>query len=96
MKGLLIIFVPALEEMVMQVLAEAGEKKYTKFPYLHGVGEHSEPHLDTSIWPSSNMALLVVTDEVKGKKILAGLAPLKEKYLAEGLTVFALPLEELL
>jgi hypothetical protein len=80
----------------MTVLKNAGVTHYTKFPYLHGEGGHSEPHLDTQIWPGSNTALLISTEEPTIKKIVSELKELKEKNLKEGLKAFVLPLEEVL
>jgi hypothetical protein len=96
MKGLFIIYAPALEHEVLDILKSAGQAKYTKFPDLHGVGGHSEPHLDTQVWPGTNVGLLVWTEEAKAAQIVAALKPLKQEYLDEGLKIFALPLEELL
>ena len=63
MKGVLIIFAPAIEQHVFVAIEKVGAKKYTKFPYLQGIGGHSEPHLDSQVWPGSNIALFIVCDE---------------------------------
>jgi hypothetical protein len=94
MKGLLIIYAPALECFVMGALENAGQKKYTKMPYLHGVGGLSEPHLDTSIWPGSNSALLIVTDDRTATALLAEVSKLKKQYSDQGIKAFVFPIEE--
>jgi nitrogen regulatory protein PII len=94
MKAILIICAPALENTVMDSLKKCGAKNYTKFPYLLGEGGHSEPHLDSHVWPGSNVGILVVTDEKILKKITEFIKGLKKKYLKEGVKAFVLPVEE--
>lgn len=93
MKGMFIIYAPAIENDVFDVLNKADVKYYTKFPYLHGVGGHSEPHLDTHVWPGSNSAILAVADENVISRVLPGLKKVKEQFLDEGLKVFFVPTE---
>jgi len=95
-KALLVIFNPALEEKVMDALTSAGMVKYTSFPYLRGVGKNSEPHLDTHIWPGSNMALFIAGEDALLKTLVETLRPIKQESLREGLKVFMLPVEEVL
>ncbi|MFA5097028.1 MAG: PG0541 family transporter-associated protein [Candidatus Margulisiibacteriota bacterium] len=96
MKALLIIFAPAIECEVMGCLEKAQVKKYTRLPYLQGVGGHSEPRLDTQVWPGSNSALLVVSENASCDKLANLLKPLKQQELEEGLKVFAFPVEEII
>jgi hypothetical protein len=95
MKAMFVVFAPALESDVHIILEKAGIKKYTKFPHLEGVGGHSEPHLDTHIWPGSNMGLFISTDETTAKKLAVELINLKNEYLDEGLKIFSFNVEEL-
>ncbi len=94
MKAILLIFAPPIESFVMKLLEDNGIKKYTKFPNLYGVGGHSEPHLDTQVWPGTNIALLIVTDEKTISKIKPGLSALKKEYLEEGVKAFTWTVEE--
>lgn len=96
MKAILIICPPALEEKVMELLKKNEAKNYTKFPYLLGEGGHSEPHLDSHVWPGSNLGTLVVDDDAKVKKIVAAIKELKKEYLKEGVKAFVLPVEEVI
>ena len=96
MKALFIIFAPAIECEVMNCLEKAGIKKYTRFPYLQGAGGHSEPHLDTQVWPGSNAALLVAAENAACERLAGLLKPLKQAELSEGLKVFAFPAEEII
>ena len=94
MKAVFIICVPALEKLVMDSLDKAGAKNYTKFPYILGEGGHSEPHLDTHVWPGANVGILAVTDEIKAKQLISAIKELKKQYLKEGVKAFVLPIEE--
>ncbi|MCX5751079.1 MAG: hypothetical protein NT099_05380 [Candidatus Saganbacteria bacterium] len=94
MKGILILYAPALEEQVMAAMKRVGAKQYTKLPALHGVGGHSEPHLDTQVWPGTNTGIMVVTDESTKDKLLKEMKALKTEYIKEGVKVFVLPVEE--
>ena len=95
-KALWVIFNPALEEKVMAALTSAGMVKYTFFPYLHGVGKNSGPHLDTHIWPGSNMALFIAGEDTLLNALVETLRPIKQANLQEGLKIFMLPVEEIL
>lgn len=94
MKGVYIIYAPAIEENVFAALKRSGIKKYTKFPYLQGVGGSSEPHLDTQIWPGSNSALLVVADEKAKDALMSEVRELKKSYEKEGIKAFVWDVEE--
>ena len=94
MKGIFIIYAPAIEKVVFDALDIVGAKYYTKFPYLHGVGGHAEPHLDTQTWPGSNMALLVVAEENMKNNLLNEIRKIKSKYLDEGIKAFVTNIEE--
>ncbi len=94
MKAVFIIFAPAIEDQVMCQVEGLGVTKYTKFPYLHGVGGHSEPHLDSQVWPGSNSGLFIVTDERTKDRLLAEVKKLKEKHSEEGIKAFVMPVEE--
>lgn len=94
MKAIFIVYSPAIECFIMTALKNCGQKKYTKFPYLHGVGISSEPHLDTNIWPGINSALLVITDEKTKNKIMVEIKEIKNKYREQGVKAFVWEIEE--
>ena len=94
MKSIFLIYAPALESEVFSALERTGIKKYTKFPTLHGVGGHSEPHLDTQVWPGTNTALLIVTDEKTKMKLLIEVAEIKKEYHEDGIKAFVMNVEE--
>ncbi|MBU0629373.1 MAG: hypothetical protein KKC80_00455 [Candidatus Margulisbacteria bacterium] len=94
MKAVIIIFVPALEAKVLAAMLACGAKKYTRFPYLHGVGGHSEPHLDSQVWPGNNEAFLAVVDDATKLKLMAEVGKLKKIHADDGVKAFVLPVEE--
>jgi nitrogen regulatory protein PII len=96
MKSVFIIYAPALESKVFDAVDRMSIKQYTKMTYLHGVGGHSEPHLDSQVWPGSNMALMIVTEEKVKDQLLKEMKAIKESSIEEGLKVFVFPVEEVI
>lgn len=96
MKGIFLVFNAAIEEEVMQALEKLGIECYTKFPDLHGKGRHSDPHLDTYIWPGTNHGLFMALEEEKKEELLAEIEALKLQYAKEGIKVFVFPLEAMI
>jgi len=94
MKAIYIVYAPPIDCQVMAALKRSGVVKYSKYPMLHGVGGHSEPHLDTQIWPGTNMALFVVTDEKTKTQLLAEVAAIKKENLQEGVKAFVWDIQE--
>lgn len=94
MKAIYAVYAPPLDCQVMSAMKKAGIKKYSKYPMLHGVGGHSEPHLDSQIWPGTNMALLIITDEKIKTQFLAEVAAIKKDNLEEGIKAFVWNVEE--
>ncbi len=94
MKGILIVYAPAIESEILCGLEAVGQKTYTKFTNLQGVGGHSEPHLDTQVWPGTNTALFIVTDIKTKDLIMALIKKLKQEYLEDGIKAFVMPVEE--
>ena len=95
MKAVLLVFAPPIEAVVMEALKASGATHYTKFPYLLGEGGHSEPHLDTHVWPGTNEGILVVCDEVTKDKVLAAAREIKKEYEKDGIKAFVIPVEEI-
>ncbi len=93
-KAILVIYAPAIECDVQGAMDKNDIPHYTKLPYLHGVGGHSEPHLDTQVWPGSNMGMLIVEEETKINGLIKDLALLKTEYQEDGLKAFVMPMEE--
>ena len=94
MKMVFIVFNAAIEDEIMEALGKCCVTNYTKFPDLHGRGGHSDPHLDTHIWPGANHGLLIAVDVIVKDKILKEVKNLKAEYAKEGIKAFVLPVEE--
>ncbi|PIS30178.1 hypothetical protein COT42_03580 [Candidatus Saganbacteria bacterium CG08_land_8_20_14_0_20_45_16] len=94
MKIVFIVFNAAIEDEVMECLAKTGVSNYTKFPDIHGKGGHSDPHLDTQIWPGTNHGLLIAADVSLKDKILKEVKNLKAEYAKEGIKAFVFSPEE--
>lgn len=88
-KCIFVLFAPALEEKFMEAFKKSGLTKYSLIPHLLGVGSHSEPHLDTQVWPGSNEAMLIITDEeAKKNALLKEIAVIKKDFSEEGIKAF--------
>ncbi|MFW6134407.1 MAG: PG0541 family transporter-associated protein [Elusimicrobiota bacterium] len=96
MKFLLIIYNAAVESQIIECMKECEIKTYTKFPGLHGVGTHSDPHLDTHVWPGVNNAFLIALDEQKINPLVEKVKKFKQEQLQEGVKAFVLPLERVI
>ncbi len=94
MKVIFIAYNVAIDEEVMEMLEQNGIESYTKWEKVLGKGAASGPHLGTHIWPASNSALFVATDDQKANKLLASVKKLRAKMRKEGIKAFVLPLDE--
>jgi hypothetical protein len=95
-KAVFIIYAPAIECEIEGALDKNNIKHYTKMPYLHGVGGHSEPHLDTQVWPGSNMGLYIVEESTAIKGLMEDLKRIKQEFLEDGIKAFVMPVEDIL
>ena len=94
MKMVLFIYNASIEEEVRECMKECGAEKFTRIQGLHGRGEHSDPHMGTHIWPSTNSMIMIVCEDERGKQLLEKIRQLKEKFLESGIKAFLLPVEE--
>ncbi|MCL1992023.1 MAG: hypothetical protein FWG66_03635 [Spirochaetes bacterium] len=79
----------SVEENIHEALAKEGVgKHYTKIPHILGNGS-SGPRLGDSIWPEENLALIIWCSKADAKKVQKAVARVKEKFPAEGITMFA-------
>ncbi len=94
MKMVLLVYNRAIGEEVEEALERCDVRYYTKFPLVHGVGEHSGPHMDSHIWPGANSLLMIACqDEVKDR-LLEEVRALRERFRKEGIKAFVVPLED--
>ena len=93
MKMVLIACNEAVDEEVMELIAEAGAENYTKWTRVLGKGATSGPHLGSHVWPKLNNVVASAVDDAVAEKIVAGIRELRTTLGAEGVKAFVLPLE---
>lgn len=94
MKVVWIAYNQAIGDEVSESLERCGVTNYTKVPVVHGVGQHSGPHMDSHIWPGVNCLLMIAcTEEIKNR-VLQEIRKLKEAFENEGIKAFVAGLEE--
>jgi nitrogen regulatory protein PII len=94
MKMVFVVFNVAIEDCVMESLQTLGISNYTKFPRIQGVGAHSDPHLDSHIWPGFNVGLFITIEDSKVEELLSLVRNLKERFARLGLAAYVLNVEE--
>ncbi|MFA5093137.1 MAG: PG0541 family transporter-associated protein [Candidatus Omnitrophota bacterium] len=95
MKMVMIVYNEALDNELMEILASAGQKNYTKQSGVFGRGTTSGIHLGTDIWPGLNNILYLATEDEAAKKIIAAVRQLRKNIGVEGAKAFLLPIEDL-
>jgi len=95
MKMVWIVYNQAIGEEVDECLKRCGIQNYTKFPTVHGVGQHSGPHMGTHIWPGVNSLLAIACQEDTKDRLLEEVRALKRTFQREGIKAFVLSLEEI-
>ncbi len=88
---IVLIFNSSIEEEMSEALQEAGMRYFTRIPNVHGVGEVSEPRLDSHVWPGTNTMYLICADSPVKDAILKAIANIKEVHREEGVKAFVLP-----
>jgi len=93
MKMVLVAYNEAIDEEVMEMLAEAGAESYTKWTRVLGKGHTSGPHLASHVWPKQNNVLAVAIEDEVADRIIQGVRQLRSALGQEGIKAFVLPLE---
>jgi hypothetical protein len=96
MKMLLLIYDAVFEDDVMETLENGTRLGYTQWRRVLGRGERAEPRLDDGIWPGFNNALMIAAEDDKAKELAAKLKDLRASGGVAGLSLYALPLEQLI
>jgi hypothetical protein len=91
---ILVIFNSSIEEEMMEALKAAGMECFTKIPCVHGVGEESEPRLDSHVWPGTNTMLMIYVDGSKKAPLLGAVRVLEERHRKEGVRAFIIPVND--
>jgi nitrogen regulatory protein PII len=95
MKAVLIVHNAAVDEEVNEALEAAGVNCYTKFTNTLGKGRLSGPHLNTDVWPGTNCATFVVTEEPEARAIMQAVRQMREKLASEGMKAFMWQIEDI-
>jgi len=89
MKAVLITYAQAYNEEIVDVLNEFGQRGYTKWVDVHGVGSVSgTPRIDSHAWPRMNDVIITMVDDSKVEDILAKLKAKDEAAPDLGLRAF--------
>jgi hypothetical protein len=95
MKAVLIIHNEAISSNVEELLNSVGIDSYTKFTRTLGKGKLSDPHLDTDIWPGTNIGTFVVTDPAKADDLMNGVRRLRQSLGTEGIKAFMWQIDDI-
>lgn len=95
MQMIMVVYNEAIDDEVMEVLANCALKNYTKILGAFGKGSTSGTHLGNDIWPGRNNILFVSSDERATRQLLLCIRELRKKLGKEGLKAFVLPVEEI-
>jgi hypothetical protein len=96
MKMLLLIYDAVFEEEVMEALENGQRLGYTQWRRVLGRGEHAEPRLDDGVWPGFNNALMIAVEDDQAAELSARLRGLRDSGGVTGLSLYALPVEQLI
>jgi hypothetical protein len=88
--ALFVIYDRALDNEVLEALADCSLERFTRWHDASGVGS-TGPHLGDNVWPAMNNVLLVLTEEAKREEVLDRLRALREEFPYTGLRAFAVP-----
>jgi nitrogen regulatory protein PII len=94
MKMVIFVYNASIEDEVRKCMNECGVDRFTRAGGLHGRGGHSEPHMGTHIWPSTNSMIMIVCGDETADRLLEKIKELKERFRESGVKAFLLPVEE--
>ena len=73
-KAIFIVYNSALHGLVLRALEQHNAKGYTEWSEVYGRGSATgEPHLGSHAWPTTNGAMMVITDAERAERILSAL-----------------------
>jgi hypothetical protein len=88
---IMLVFNSSIEDEVMDTLKAAGLVCYTRIPCVQGVGEDSEPRLDSHVWPGTNTMLMICAGKELRENLLSAIRQIKERHADEGVKAIILP-----
>lgn len=90
-----IVYSNAIDDEVVEIVKKYAAG-YTKFTDVQGEGVR-EPQLGTHVWPGLNNCMMIALEDAKIKKtIVMELSKLKVKFKGIGISIFIMPLKEIL
>lgn len=95
MQMIMIVYNEAIDDEVMELLANCALKNYTKILGAFGKGDTSGTHLGNDVWPGRNNILFIASTECATQQLLSCIRELRKKLGREGLKAFVLPIEEI-
>jgi hypothetical protein len=94
-KMAMIVYNEAIDDEIMEALAQCALKNYTKIMGVFGKGTTSGSHLGNDIWPGRNNIILAACGPDDAKRLFSHIRKLRETLGREGVKAFLLPVEEL-
>ncbi|NUM37124.1 MAG: hypothetical protein HUU50_21485 [Candidatus Brocadiae bacterium] len=95
MKMIFLSYNVCLHEEVLEKLNQIGVDGYTCFAKVLGKGKSSGYHLDNTIWPGVNSALLIAVEEEKAQKVFQIVQDFRKSSSLQGIKAFMWSLEEI-
>ncbi len=81
----------AVEEDIMEALANKKTSRfYTRLNGVHGSG-YSDPKMGNPVWPEENFILIIYCEDSEGGEIKQAVESVKLKFPDEGIRCFAIP-----
>jgi nitrogen regulatory protein PII len=96
MKMLLLIYDAVFEDEVMEALENGSRLGYTQWRRVLGRGEKAEPRLDDGVWPGFNNALMIAVADDRAEELAARLKGLRDSGKVTGLSLYAMPMEQMI
>jgi len=94
MKMIMLVYNEAIDEEIMEALADCALKNYTKINGVFGSGTTSGTHLGDDIWQGRNNILYVACEDAQAKQVFSCVRKLRAKLGKEGVKAFSWNIEE--
>lgn len=89
MKMVMLVYNEAIDDEVMETLANCALGNYTKIKGVFGKGDTSGTHLGDDVWPGRNNILYIACQEQEAKQIFTCVNALRERLGKEGIKPFS-------
>lgn len=95
MKAIIISYSEGVNGVVMEFLQNNNVQNYTQWTKVLGKGTGSGPHQMTHIWPKANNVIFCAVDDETAARLVDGVKELRQKFRAQGIKAFQIPIEAL-